>query len=252
MADAPLRAVIRRLSSRLGVQEVGALDDAELLRRFVDHRDEAAFEVLVWRHGTMVLGVCQRLLHDAHAAEDAFQATFLALAREAGRVARGGAVAGWLYRVGYRVALKAKGRAARRAEVEQRRPGSGATLPAEGADWTDLRPVLDDEINRLPAKYRRPVVLCYLEGKTNAEAARQLGCPAGTVATRLAWARERLRGRLTRRGVALSGAALGAALGGEVARAVPPAPLVEATVRLGVSGATGPAVAAAGPAALAE
>jgi RNA polymerase sigma factor (sigma-70 family) len=229
----------------MGVQEVGALEDAELLRRFVAARDEAAFEVLVWRHGPVVLGVCQRLLGDAHAAEDAFQATFLALAREAGRVSRGGAVGGWLYRVAYRVALKAKRRTARQAECERRRPLPDSALPPEDLAWRDLRPVLDDEINRLPAKYRQPVLLCYLEGKTNTEAARLLGCPAGTVATRLAWARARLRGRLTRRGVSLPAAALGLALAGEGARAAPAAPLVVATVRLGTSWAAGSAAAAA-------
>jgi RNA polymerase sigma factor (sigma-70 family) len=247
MADAPLRAVIRRLSSRLGVREAGTQDDADLLRRFLDHRDETAFEVLVWRHGTMVLGVCQRLLRDAHAAEDAFQATFLALAREAGRVARGESVGGWLYRVAYRVALKAKARDLRRGERERQRPGPPASPAPEDAAWRDLRLVLDDEINRLPSKYRQPVVLCYLEGKTNVEAARELGCPAGTVATRLAWARRRLRSRLTRRGVALPAVALPAALGADGARAAPPAPLVEATVRLGAAWATGRAVAAAAP-----
>jgi RNA polymerase sigma factor (sigma-70 family) len=245
MADAPLRAVIRRLSTQLGVQEAGALTDTELLQRFLDRRDEAAFEVLVWRHGLMVLGLCQRLLHDVHAAEDAFQATFLALAREAGRVARRESVGSWLYTVACRVALKAKGRAARRAARESAGPGVHEAVHSEDPAALDLRPVLDEEINRLPEKYRRPVVLCYLEGKTNTEAALQLGCPAGTVATRLAWARARLRGRLTRRGVALSAGVLATGLGAGTLRAALPGPLVESTVRAGVAWAVGRATAGA-------
>jgi RNA polymerase sigma factor (sigma-70 family) len=237
--------VIRRLSNRLGVQEVGALSDADLLGRFLDHRDEAAFEVLVWRHGTMVLGVCQRLLDDAHAAEDAFQATFLALAREAGRVGRRESVGGWLYRVAYRVALKAKARTARRAACERRHPGPCPQPPPGETIEPDLRPVLDDEINRLPARYRQPVVLCYLEGKTNVEAAQQLGCPPGTVATRLAWARERLRRRLTRRGLAPAGVALAAGLEAGTARASLASPLVEETVRASLAWAAGSGAAAA-------
>jgi RNA polymerase sigma factor (sigma-70 family) len=201
MTGAPLGTVLRRLHRALGRGAAGRLTDAELLERFVGRRDEAAFELLVRRHGPMVLGTCRRLLRHEHDAEDAFQATFLALARGAGSVRRRESVAGWLYRVARRVALKAKARAARRPERPARGPELTAPPPAPEAAGHELRPVLDEEVERLPEKYRAPVVLCYLGGLTCAEAARRLGCPRGTVATRLARARARLRGRLLRRGL---------------------------------------------------
>jgi RNA polymerase sigma factor (sigma-70 family) len=191
----------------------------------VRDRDEAAFELLVWRHGAMVLGVCRRALRDEHAAEDAFQATFLALARKAGGITRGGAVAAWLCRVALRVALRARAAAARRPA--QTLP---ADLPAPSSDPSmprDWQSILDEEINRLPERYRRPVVLCHLQGHTLAQAARELGCPRGTVAVRLVRARHRLRARLARRGLALA-AAFSAALASE--RLVSAA-LVKATAR---------------------
>ena len=187
----------------------------------------------------MVLSVCQRLLHDVQASEDAFQATFLALVREARYVARREALGGWLYTVAYRVALKAKGRAARRAAQEKAGLAIPEAVTPEDTSVFDLRPLLDEEINRLPEKYRRPVVLCYLQGKTNTEAARQLGCPPGTIATRLTWARERLRRRLTQRGVTLSAGALAAVFGGGKLQAVLPGPLVNLTVRVGLAGTMG-------------
>jgi RNA polymerase sigma factor (sigma-70 family) len=193
MTRAPLDTVIRHLHKLVGGEQGGGLSDADLLRRFLDSRDEAAFEVLVWRHGTMVLNVCRRILACEQDIEDAFQATFLALVREARSISQANAVAGWLYKVAYRVALRIKARLERLpASV-----GGGIDLLAAGAaddaGWHDLRPVLDEEVNRLPEKYRLPVILCYLEGKTNEEAAQQLHCPRGTIATRLAWARGRLR-----------------------------------------------------------
>jgi RNA polymerase sigma factor (sigma-70 family) len=180
------------------------LTDGELLGRFVAGRDEAAFEELLRRHGPMVLGVCRRILYDVNDAEDAFQATFLALLRQAGSINKRESVGSWLYGVAYRIAVKAKSRARRRRTHERR----GVAMPAEDplyeAIWRDLRPVLDEEVNGLPAKYRRPVVLCYLEGKPYAEAARELRCSKGTVCLRLARARELLRQRLARRDVVLS------------------------------------------------
>jgi RNA polymerase sigma factor (sigma-70 family) len=210
-----------------------AVADALLLRRFVSHGDEAAFELLVWRHGPMVHGVCRRVLRHEQDAEDAFQAAFLLLARKAGSIDGRGSVAGWLYQVAYRVALRARAAALRRA----RRQCGAAALPAvpdpvpapdRGRD--ELRRVLDDELSRLPEKYRVPVVLCYLEGMTNEQAARQLHWPADTLKTRLAHARRLLGGRLARRGLGLgAGLAVGALPG--AARAAVPAALVAATVR---------------------
>lgn len=199
------------------------IPDAELLSRFCRLRDEAAFTALVRRHGPMVLAVCRRVLRDTHTAEDAFQATFLILARKADSLSKPELLGHWLHGVAYRTAVKARTEAARRRTHEQQ-----AVLPQEIAPdddflWRDLRPVLDEEVNRLPNRYRVPVVLCYLQGQTNAEAARRLGCSRGTVATLLARAREKLRRRLTQRGVSLSvGVALTAlvrtAQGGAVPR----------------------------------
>jgi RNA polymerase sigma factor (sigma-70 family) len=228
MAGHALRTVMHHLHRVARREGVGSLADAELLRRFRDAGDEAAFEVLVWRHAPLVLGLCQRLLHRTQDAEDAFQATFIAFLRGAHSIGKAGSIGSWLYKVAYRIALKAKARAARQA-----RPlPAGLDLPAEAAapalDWGDLRPVLDEEVNRLPEKYRIPVVLCYLEGKTCAEAAREIGCPRGTVVTHLARARKRLRARLTRRGLGLSTGLLAVCLSPGAAPAVSPA-LIQAT-----------------------
>jgi RNA polymerase sigma factor (sigma-70 family) len=244
----PVARYLRRVLSRPGC---GGLSDAELLERFVAQRDEAAFEVLVWRHGPAVLGVCRRVLRHEEDAEDAFQATFLVLVRKAGAIGRRQAVGSWLYRVAYRVALRAKAGAAKRSAL----PTAALDVPADERvpDWVwgDLRPVLDDEVNRLPEKYRAPFVLCYLDGLTNEEAARELGCPKGTVLSRLAWARERLRARLARRGLAPSAGLLGTALAADAAAAVPAA-LVEATLQTGMRMAAGEAVVGGPVAALAE
>jgi RNA polymerase sigma factor (sigma-70 family) len=194
------------------VGELAAVDgpsDGRLLEQFVRRGDESAFAILVRRHGPMVLGVCRRVLRDVHAAEDAFQATFLLLVRRAESLRRPEALGPWLYGVAYRTALKA------RRVLTRRREQPLHELPVTPADdllWRDLRPVLDGAINRLPAKYRAPFVLCYLDGMTNAQAARHLGCPAGTVATRLARARQQLRGRLARHNLVLPTALLAAAV----------------------------------------
>ena len=204
MAQASLNPILRYLRRLSGAQESGQLSDAQLLERFVTRRDEAAFEVLVWRYGPLVLGVCRRVLRREQDAEDAFQATFLALVRRAGTIGKGASVGSWLYKVAYRVALRARQRSAKqpaRAPLTEDVPAPDA---GHEALWCDLRPILDEEVSRLPRKYRETVVLCYLEGKTNAEAARVLGCPRGTVVSRLASARERLRVRLARRGVTVS------------------------------------------------
>jgi RNA polymerase sigma factor (sigma-70 family) len=200
--------------------------DRQLLEWFITHRQEAAFRALVDRHGPMVMGVCRRVLQNAHDAEDAFQATFLVLARKAASVVPRELVANWLYGVAYRTARKA--RVARtRADAVKRRMYDRVTAMAartrsEDEIWHDLQPVLDQELQRLPDKYRVAVVLCDLEGKPRKEAALQLGWPEGTLSGRLARARKLLAGRLTGRGVTLSVAALTAALAkGGVSAAVP-------------------------------
>jgi RNA polymerase sigma factor (sigma-70 family) len=230
MAHEPIRAVLARLRMSAGRTGAEDLSDARLLQRFAAERDEAAFEALVRRFGPMVLGVCRRVLGDAHEVEDAFQASFLVLARKAPSLARQELLGNWLWGVAYRTARRARADAARWHARERQGRMAPAPDPAEEAIARDLRVVLDEEIDRLPCKYRRPFVLCYLEGKTNAEAARALRCPPGTVFTRLARARELLRGRLTRRGVTLSALGLAAALAREATAAVP-VPLVGATAR---------------------
>jgi RNA polymerase sigma factor (sigma-70 family) len=222
------------------------LTDGQLLTRFLDGRDEAAFAALVRRHGPMVLGVCRRILRHAHDAEDAFQATFLVLARKAASVTRREAVASFLYGVAYRTALRAKVQANRRRATERQvkmmpHPAVG---PPEAQDW---RPVLDRELSCLPQKYRAALVLCDLECRPRREAARQLGLPEGTLASRLATARRMLAARLAKCGVSLSGGALAVALAEGAAAAVP-APWVQATARAATLLSAGQAVAT--PAAL--
>jgi RNA polymerase sigma factor (sigma-70 family) len=200
MASGQRLSVGHFLRSVAAEGSAAALADGPLLARFSACHDEAAFAALVRRHGPMVVGVCRRILGDWHAAEDAFQATFLVLARKAGSLRRPERLAAWLHGVARRTALKARTAAARRRVHERRLPVAVAA-PPEDLAWRELRPVLDEEVGRLPARYRTAFVLCYLEGKTNAEAARLLGCSRGSVATLLARARARLRRRLGGRGL---------------------------------------------------
>jgi RNA polymerase sigma factor (sigma-70 family) len=204
--------------------------DQQLLDDWIQSRDEAAFELLVRRHGPMVLASCRRILAHAHDAEDAFQATFLALARKARSIRRPNALAGWLYQVACRSALRLRSRTPRETDVLPSELPASNGDPATAAIWRDVRRVLDEEIDHLPARYRLPFVLCYLEGKTNDEAAHHLGCPTGTVMSRLAWARDRLRSRLTRRGVTLSAAVLAGLLTHSTAPAAVPGTLINTTV----------------------
>jgi len=195
--------------------------DAQLLERFAARRDEGAFTALLKRHGPMVFGVCRRVLRHEQDAEDAFQATFLVLARRAGSRRWRVSVGAWLFAVAQRVALKARTLAARRRARHTEMVDEVAAEPAGESPWHELRPILDEELNRLPEKYRAPLVLCYLEGKTNDEAARQLGRPVGTVWYQLSRGREMLKGRLSRRGVGLSVVALGAVIAQNATAAVP-------------------------------
>jgi RNA polymerase sigma factor (sigma-70 family) len=210
-----------------------ALPDAQLLQAFVTRHDQCAFAQLLQRHGPLVWGICRRVLHNAADADDAFQATFLLLARKA-RLVRT-SVAGWLCRVAYRVATNAKSSSAQRRSVEKQSAAmSKGSVPIDGASeagWQELRPVLDEELDRLPDKYRLPVVLCYMQRKTNDEAAAELGWARGTIATRLSRARDLLRTRLTRRGVVLSGAVLALLVSKQAATAAVPATLLQTTVQ---------------------
>ncbi len=225
----PTTLFLNRLRTALARPD--ALTDGELLEAFIRRRDEAAFRALLSRHGPMVWGVCLRVLGNHHDAEDAFQATFLVLARKASRVRPRERVGNWLYGVAYRAALKARALAARR-RAKERQAASQARPVAPAPACPDLAGLLDRELQELPATYRAAVVLCDLEGKTRTEAARQLGWPEGTVAGRLARARGLLAKRLGRRGVNLAGAL--AALG--TAGVSVPATAAEAAVRAAANG----------------
>jgi RNA polymerase sigma factor (sigma-70 family) len=244
MSIGPLTRVLGGLRRTAYLQEAANLTDGELLECYVTQRDETAFEALVRRHGPMVLGVCRRILKNPEDAEDAFQATFLVLARKAGSIVPREKVGSWLYGAACLAAQKARAVALRRRVRE--RQVSEMPEPATVAEglWHDLEPLLDQELTRLPDKYRLPVVLCHLEGKTRKQAAQQLGWPIGTVAGRLARGRAMLAKRLTRRGLPLSGAVLGAVLSQNAATAQAagvPVPLVLSTVKaaaLAVAGQT--------------
>ncbi len=242
------REVVRHLRTLYQFGVAGTFSDEQLLERFLARRDEAAegaFAELVQRHGPMVLGVCRRILGDAHEAEDAFQATFLVLARKAATVIRREKVASWLYGVAVRTAKEARGRAARRRAREERVSTPIHVEPPDDAFPDELRDILDEELARLPARHRGPVVLCELEGLPRPEAARRLGIPEGTLSSRLARAKAQLRDRLARRGVALPAAALSAILFREAQAATLPLGLLESTVEAATLVAAGPAATAA-------
>ncbi|MBX9623400.1 MAG: sigma-70 family RNA polymerase sigma factor [Gemmataceae bacterium] len=260
MAAASLDRLVGRCRVVARMDDLRGRPDADLLRLFARDRDEAAFELLVRRHGRMVMGVCSRVLRERADAEDAFQATFLLLVRRAGGLRSPGGLANWLYGVARRTALEARTLAARR---RQRELASGGRQPPDGyghqgadaprsPEHAELAAALDQEVAALPGRYRLPVVLCDLGGKTRAEAAAELGCPEGTVASRLARGRSLLAARLTRRGIAPAVAVTVPLV------AVPPA-LAASTARLaalvagGGSGALSPTLhllASGGPTAM--
>jgi RNA polymerase sigma factor (sigma-70 family) len=204
MAGAQLDTFLRRLRRVLRPPVSEEASDAQLLQRFVQQRDEQAFELLVWRHGLMVLNVCRRVLRHEQDAEDAFQATFLALARKADAIGKRESLGSWLYKVAYRIALRARGKLPLRSLNEEPLPDPSSREPIDDLLSRELASVIDEEIQRLPEKYRTALVLCHLEGQTMESAARSLNCPPGTIGTWLARARTLLRRRLARRGFALS------------------------------------------------
>lgn len=242
-------AVLSQIQRLFEVGTASGLSEWQLLRRYLACGDDAAFETLVARHGPMVLGVCRRMLSNPDDVEDAFQATFLVLVRRARGLGERDAIGPWLYGVASRVALRARCEAARRGTLEKPLP----EVPTQDAEAIrrELGPILDEELSRLPSKYRAPIVLCYLEGETHDEAARRLGWPLGTVKGRLVRARELLKGRLVRRGLTLSAGSLVASLSREAAATVPD-PLRDATVRAAIKVSSGRgAVEAVGAAAAA-
>jgi RNA polymerase sigma factor (sigma-70 family) len=216
-----------------------AMTDGQLLESFVQHREDAALAALVHRHAGMVWGVCHRLLRNDHDAEDAFQATFLVLVRKAATIQSREKVANWLYGVAQQTAVRVRTAAVRRGVRERQVTEMPEPTVAEHNLWSDLRPLLDQELSWLPDSYRVTVVLCDLEGKTRQEVARQLGWPEGTVASRLARARAMLAMRLARRGLVVSAGSLAAMLSQGMASAAAPLSIVAAATNAASLAATG-------------
>jgi polysaccharide biosynthesis/export protein len=241
-------AVVRDIQTLFDAGTASGLSDRQLLERFAGRRDasaEAAFEVLVTRHGPMVLRVCRNVLSDSGDAQDAFQATFLVLVERRHSIRRLESVGSWLYGVACRVAARARVEAARR-RVAERRGGElrivQAVDPAESnePDHAEFGPIIQEEVRRLPEKYRAVVALCYWEGLTQEQAATQLGCPLGTVRSRLARARSRLHTRLTRRGLAPLATVVAAAFECQSSRAaLVPSDLAFSTIKAATEVVTG-------------
>jgi RNA polymerase sigma factor (sigma-70 family) len=209
MTKVPLVRLVHRLRQIATVPNAREVTDGQLLREFDSGKDQAAFAALVERYGALVLGVCRKVLRHEQDAEDAFQATFVVLARRAGSLRRHGNLAGWLYGVAYRVAIQSRRNAARRRMHEARFLPPAVDEPRQILAWQEVQAILTEEIQRLPEQYRTPFVLCQVQGQGRAEVARLLAIKEGTVWSRLAYARKRLQARLARRGIEL-GAVLAA------------------------------------------
>jgi RNA polymerase sigma factor (sigma-70 family) len=237
---------------------IGDVADDQLLERFVTARGEAgemAFEALVERHGPMVLRICHTILRDRHDTEDAFQATFLVLARQAASIRSRSSLGSWLHGVARRVASSARSAASRRREHERKAADRADSFLAE-PQWDDLAQVLHEEIDRLPERFRAPIVLCDMEGLTEGQAAQRLGRPVGTIRSQLTRGRQRLRCQLIRRGLAPATVVLVVARAGYSAHAVVTSPLVSSTIpsamQFTVARATTAGMVSAAAAALAE
>ncbi len=223
MANEQRGSVIESVQRLFDAGTLSALSESQLLERFLTDRDKAAFEAILLRHGGMVLGVCRRVLHNPHDVDDAFQATFLVLVEKARSIRDREVLGVWLHGVARRVAVRAKVNSRRRKAQERSGTEGTDVEDARGdhAEVNELRSVIDDEVERLPHRYRAPLVLCDIEGQTHEQAAAQLRCPVGTIKSRLSRGRERLRSRLIRRGVAPSAGLLASTLAAESASAMP-------------------------------
>jgi RNA polymerase sigma factor (sigma-70 family) len=231
MPTSQISEVIQHLRRAVLLPDGAGLTDGQLLEDYISHRNEAALAALVGRHGPMVWGVCRRVLRNYHDAEDAFQATFLVLVRKATSIHSSASVGSWLYGVAHQTALKARATTAKRATRERQVTAMPEPAVVEQDLWRDLEPLLDEELSRLPEKYRAVIVLCDLEGKTRKYVAQQLGCPEGTVAGRLARARTMLAKRLIQRGVTVSGGMLAAVVSQKVASAGVPSSVAYPTIK---------------------
>src|SRR5262245_9672227 len=208
MATGQLAVVLRHIRHLAGADALDEVSDTQLLERYCGRQEEAALAGLVQRYGGLVLGGCRRVLGHAEDTEDAFQATFLVLAQKAGSIRKRDSVGSWLYGVAYRIATDARHKAQRRRTHERQAQPMASSAALAEAIWPELQPVLDEELHRLPEKYRIPLVLCYLQGKSNRQAAEVLGWPTGSISRRLARGRELLRKNLARRGIILPAAVL--------------------------------------------
>jgi RNA polymerase sigma factor (sigma-70 family) len=223
--------ILRHLRRQFAARHTAEISDGQLLERFVSQHEEAAFATLVSRHGPMVLSVCQRVLGNWHDAEDAFQAAFLTLAQKAATVRQQTTVGSWMYQVAFRIAIHLRQRTKKRQQREEHACPRPACDPLDEVTGRELLAVFDEEVQHLPARYRAPLVLCCLEGQTRDVAARQLGYSVNTLNRRLERARQLLRTRLARRGLAPSAALLTVGLPQVTATASVPAPLVRATLQ---------------------
>lgn len=244
MATARMDSLMRQVRRAVLRRDDGDRSDGQLLTSFIERNDAVAFEAIVRRHGPMVFGVCRRIVHDHHDAEDAFQATFLVLACKATSIRPREQVANWLHGVALRIALKAKSLSARRRGREMQVIDMPEPESVPHDEWSDLQPLLDRELNGLPEIYRLPILLCDLEGKSIKEATRQLGWPQGTLAGRLARGRKLLAKRLANRGVTLSAGLLAAVVSRHTASAAVPATLMNTTVETATQIAAGQATLA--------
>ncbi len=234
--------LVRQLRRLVAGPSADTLSDQQLLAQFVTRQDQASFALLVSRHGPMVLSVCLRVLRQTQDAEDAFQATFLVLAQKAATIRKRESVGCFLHGVPYRTAAKLRAQIIHRVAQERRLPARSDASPAEDITWRELRSVLDEELRKLPEPYRAPLVLCYLEGATQDEAARRLGWSLGTFRRRLEQGRNRLGRRLARRGLTLSATLCAPFLSGVSNSAALPAVLTNITIRAGVRLAVGESV----------
>jgi RNA polymerase sigma factor (sigma-70 family) len=235
MANPTLQAAARQIQCLATVHEAREQSDGQLLRAFLAANDQLAFTELVRRHAPLVLSVCRRVLHHSQDAEDAFQATFLLLARQAGSIRKPESLAGWLHGVSYRIASTARRAAARRRKYESQSGPVQPPNPAWNTAWREVQAILDEEIDRLPEPYRQSFVLCCLENQSCAEVAQQFGQKEGTIWSRVARARQRLQRRLTRRGVSLASVLAAAELSGNTVLSAAPPALIAATVQAAAS-----------------
>jgi RNA polymerase sigma factor (sigma-70 family) len=234
MVNKSLNGVLQHIRKLAAVQSARELADHELLQRFVAGKDEAAFTVLVQRHGPMIMGVCRRMLSSAHDAEDACQASFLVLAQKAASIRKTTSLSSWLHGVASRVAANLKRERVRRYKREKDSQPRAVPDPAAEISWREVQAILDEELQRLPERSRAPLILCYLDGRTRDEAAERLGLSVACLHGRLERARKALCERLTRRGVTLSATLVATAIGEGVSRAALSPTLVLSTARAAV------------------